>query len=477
MVIAGVIRPPPEIRAVADRTARYVAKNGRAFESRILTSAKGQTPKFAFLQAHSPFHAYYEERIHFYEQGGGGDDENEEANEKPQETKNEKTKTMNKDSTTKAESKEDEADKEKQSAPNTMKMGMIDPIAQALLTQRQKIAQVQEDGAASDKEETKAAPPPPPPLHFVSLVAPATLTIPQMETMQLVAQCTALNPPFLAHLIQQEWNNPLFAFAQPRHAHFAYFTALVDAYRTVMDLVTNTNTTNMNTTASAPTPAADAVQDSKASKESSASTDTTPDTNEQEQQQQTLIHNCLQQAAYRAEYERFMTLQQQQSTDTPEAPLDWHDFVVVETIDFAVDEAVELGMGPPPMTTTVMTSAPDAAAVIQANDMPIDNHDDEEEETIRVVSSYQPRMGAPTVEHVVDPVTGQSVAIHNVPEHVRIQLLDPKWAQERKRFQDKQKESNLVGDDVIARNLERFTQAREDLFGKQVCATAECIYI
>jgi splicing factor 3A subunit 1 len=70
MVIQGVIRPPPEIRAVADRTALYVAKNGRAFESRILGSAKGRTPKFAFLHETSPFHAYYEDRIQFYENGG-----------------------------------------------------------------------------------------------------------------------------------------------------------------------------------------------------------------------------------------------------------------------------------------------------------------------------------------------------------------------------------------------------------------------
>ena len=75
MVITGVIRPPPDIRAVADRTASYVAKNGRTFEQRILKSAKGKTPKFAFLQPTSPFHAYYEDRIQFYENGGEDNEE------------------------------------------------------------------------------------------------------------------------------------------------------------------------------------------------------------------------------------------------------------------------------------------------------------------------------------------------------------------------------------------------------------------
>ena len=34
MGIQGIIRPPSEIRAVANKTASFVAKNGRGFESR-----------------------------------------------------------------------------------------------------------------------------------------------------------------------------------------------------------------------------------------------------------------------------------------------------------------------------------------------------------------------------------------------------------------------------------------------------------
>src|SRR5210317_416789 len=75
MGITGIIRPPPDIRAVADRTALFVSKNGRAFENKILNSEKGKTPKFAFLHETSPFHAYYENRIQFYEQGGTDEEE------------------------------------------------------------------------------------------------------------------------------------------------------------------------------------------------------------------------------------------------------------------------------------------------------------------------------------------------------------------------------------------------------------------
>ena len=58
-----IIRPPPEIRAVADKTASFVAKNGISFELRILASSKGQSLKFSFLQDHSPFRAYYDFKI------------------------------------------------------------------------------------------------------------------------------------------------------------------------------------------------------------------------------------------------------------------------------------------------------------------------------------------------------------------------------------------------------------------------------
>jgi len=69
---------------------------------------------------------------------------------------------------------------------------------------------------------------------------------------------------------------------------------------------------------------------------------------------------------------------------------------------------------------------------------------------------------------VIDPITGKSVSVKDLPEHMRIQLLDPKWAEERKKFQEKQKDSNLVSGDMVASNIARFAQARGDTFGKKV---------
>ena len=61
--VQGVIIPPPEIRAVADKTAQFVARNGKSFEQKILASEEGKTAKFNFMKPYDPYHAYYEFKI------------------------------------------------------------------------------------------------------------------------------------------------------------------------------------------------------------------------------------------------------------------------------------------------------------------------------------------------------------------------------------------------------------------------------
>ena len=53
-----IILPPPDIRAVADKTAAYVAKNGPEFEARILSTDTGGQ-KFGFMREDNPYHGYY----------------------------------------------------------------------------------------------------------------------------------------------------------------------------------------------------------------------------------------------------------------------------------------------------------------------------------------------------------------------------------------------------------------------------------
>ncbi|GFH15664.1 uncharacterized protein HaLaN_11932 [Haematococcus lacustris] len=59
----GVIMPPPDIRAIVDKTA------SPEFEKRILANERSNV-KFNFLQPTDPYHAYYQMRIKFFSSDG-----------------------------------------------------------------------------------------------------------------------------------------------------------------------------------------------------------------------------------------------------------------------------------------------------------------------------------------------------------------------------------------------------------------------
>ncbi|OIT32963.1 putative splicing factor 3a subunit 1 [Nicotiana attenuata] len=53
----GIIYPPPEIRNIVNTTAQYVAKNRPEFQKTVILNCAGN-PKFKFLNASDPYHAY-----------------------------------------------------------------------------------------------------------------------------------------------------------------------------------------------------------------------------------------------------------------------------------------------------------------------------------------------------------------------------------------------------------------------------------
>ncbi len=51
------ILPPPQLQAVIDKTASFIAKNGMAFQQRIMEAE--QSTKFSFLVQDDPYHSYF----------------------------------------------------------------------------------------------------------------------------------------------------------------------------------------------------------------------------------------------------------------------------------------------------------------------------------------------------------------------------------------------------------------------------------
>ncbi|KAJ4865285.1 pre-mRNA splicing factor PRP21 like protein domain-containing protein [Trichoderma breve] len=69
---AGVVLPPREIRNILEKTAGYVARNGSVFEDRIREKER-QNPKFSFLSVDDAYHAYYQWRLSEIRSGRGTD--------------------------------------------------------------------------------------------------------------------------------------------------------------------------------------------------------------------------------------------------------------------------------------------------------------------------------------------------------------------------------------------------------------------
>jgi splicing factor 3A subunit 1 len=100
----------------------------------------------------------------------------------------------------------------------------------------------------------------------------------------------------------------------------------------------------------------------------------------------------------------------------------------------------------------------------------VDEEEDKEidyDPEIKVVSNYVPRMAAGSAAPLtmVDPITGKVMPVDEMSEHMRIQLLDPRWRIEQQRFQDKQKDTGFAEGDSIADSLKQFARKRGDIFG------------
>jgi splicing factor 3A subunit 1 len=511
MVVKGIIKPPPDIRAVVDRTAKFVSKNGRAFEQRILNSEKGKTPKFAFLHDSSPFHAYYEARISFHDEGGtddkekkGDTEEDGTEEEKKSQKANDANEAIEKEKTKKEEELPAKQDLKRDATTTSVQKANIDPIARSMIEARADINQQvkhwegqqkleQEARDQKENEDTQQSPPPsgqapvkgPAKHQLIHMTPPHSITAAQLDIVRLAAQFTAMSKvipsssggvvgsmnPFLDTLRLKEWNNyEVFGFLQPRHAHYAYFTALVDGYKSLLQMFSKAPPTGENKAKSTRSGGSvDEVEEELVRCAVPFSRDGGG------------MQACLNVAAYRVEYQRYQYEQQRaQAADDDEgggrlaggaAYVDWHDFVVVETIDFSVDEVVSAIPPPPPAalsaaaaaavsaTSNSSTTVKDHVAVTEET---MDISDDEE---IKIVDSYQPRVKATAAQQqmghaqtMIDPITGKAILVSDLSEHMRIQLLDPTWAEEKKRFQEKQRDSNLLQGEDVARNLQRFAK-------------------
>lgn len=144
------------------------------------------------------------------------------------------------------------------------------------------------------------------------------------------------------------------------------------------------------------------------------------------------------------------------------AQIDWHDFIVVETI--TLDDAEE-------EAAAAAAAAEAAEAKGSDDDMDMDedsdnDNDDEAKPEIKVVEDYVPLSSAQSAPAAAQLLTvdGKAVSSADANEHMRILLMNPKWREETQRHLEKQKESSYAAGTAIADSLRRFATKRADIF-------------
>lgn len=441
-----VILPPSEIRLIVEKLAAYVVKNGRSFEDKILEKER-HNPKFSFLYPNDPYNAYYQKRLEEYEFVGP-----EYADELLAQNRG-------------AEQK---------------KLEMAKPTTEGAAVDETEKKETQQ--TMSIKEY--------PPLDFGVIKLPAVSGL-DYDVMKLTAQYVARNGrPFMQRLCEREARNPQFDFLKVGHTLHSVFLQLVEQYGKVL-LPSRTLLNRLQIFV---------------------------------HRRAEVIDRIMQ----RAEYTKCIKKQQMEEERSAEkerlafASIDWSDFVVQATVDFGVnDRQMDLprpldyatirsmsivqrrelwsgnvamnGAGQNRVVIASKQSDDEAAMEVEdislaPNNLPAAKRFVEPvvppsfinspppiviattKSGVQVRSDYVPKASqnsstnATAESNEQCPICGQWIPKSQTAEHIRVESLDPKWKEQRARYEAKHGVTNtIVSGYDVSQNLRNLKEARSHL--------------
>lgn len=288
----GVVLPPRDVRAIVEKTAGYVVRNGPIFEERIREKEK-HNPKFSFLSPNDAYSAFYAWRLDEIKEGRG----------------------------------------------TAISAGRVGETAIA-------------------PEPEKAQGPPAPPEFKFSARMP-NISAQDLEVVGLAALFVAKNGrSFMTTLSQKESRNYQFDFLRPQHSFHQFFSRLVDQYTVLLYSAS-----------------AEGAKAQRARIEEL-------DNNIRDK------FKILGRAAQRSEWVKFQEEQKQKKEEEAAkekveyAQIDWHDYVLVETILF--EEADDQADLPPPTSLNDLQ----CASLEQKAAMSLQPHDRRIEEAMPTSEDY-----------------------------------------------------------------------------------------
>ncbi|KAH9905317.1 Pre-mRNA splicing factor PRP21 like protein-domain-containing protein [Xylariomycetidae sp. FL2044] len=459
----GVVLPPKEFRTILEKTAGFVARNGIAFEDRIREKEK-HNPKFSFLSNADPYNPFYLWRLSEIKEGRGT-----------------------------------------------------------------AVAAGRAGEAAAPVEEKPKGPPKPPDFQFSARMP--NISAQDLEVVKLTALFVAKNGrQFMTSLSQREAGNYQFDFLRPNHSLHNFFQHLIEQYSTLLRVSGIDG------------------EGGRAQQERTAELQRNVDDK----------FHILNRAKERAEWLKHQEDEKQKKEEDDEkerlsyAQIDWHDFVVVETVVFTdADDQANL---PPPTSLSELQYASleqKAKVSVSANlrieeAMPTDEdasyggyppqpnynlphhpayppqrtpgtqpyqhsptppqpgyqmappprpntaQEDEEAQRIRereearsrmqqaqaeakggaapmkIKENYVPRAAARTANRqgtqmALCPNCNQQIPMNELEAHMRIELLDPQWKEQKAKADSRYATTNLTPADM-ANNLKRLASQRADIF-------------
>ncbi|KAI1851983.1 hypothetical protein JX265_008211 [Neoarthrinium moseri] len=463
----GVVLPPREFRTILEKTAGFVARNGNVFEERIREKEKNN-PKFSFLSNADPYNPFYLWRLSEIKEGRG----------------------------------------------TAVAAGRVGE-------------------AAAPVEEKPTGPPEPPAFKFSARMP--NISASDLEVVRLTALFVAKNGrQFMMALTQRETGNYQFDFLRPNHSLHNFFQHLIDQYSMLLR--------------------AGGIDGEGGRQQQERVAELQRNVDDR--------FHILARARQRAEWLAYQEESKQQKEEEEEkerqsyAQIDWHDFVVVETVVFTeTDDQANL---PPPTSLNDLQYAsleqkakvsvnanfrieegfpseedsayngyaapaqpsyniphhpaypaqampgvqpyqpqqiptpPQAGYGMAPPPRPNGMQEDEESQRIRereeararvqqaqaeakggaapmkIRENYVPRALARTAskqsgQMALCPNCKQQIPLNELEDHMRIEMLDPRWKEQKAKAESRFATSNLVQADA-ANNLKRFASQRSDLF-------------
>ena len=438
----AMIYPPPETKKIIDEAATLVAEYGNSVESQMQNDEK-----FSFIKKSDPYYMYYQAKITEVQKL---------LKEKIEKWKLEQSQKNN--SELENNNQNEFLGKKRNNDNNDIEKETKELLENAL---KSKIEKIKKDNNKLLKNYDNI--PMPKPDMFTVLQPNISGT--ELDIIKITAQFAAKNgQKFLTDLIKREKENPQFDFMKPQHTLFGYFTFLVGCYAKILNNKNEILPKIINYA-------------------------TDIDEILKKTHQNYLYESKINKISRGKKFSQEDLLTEEEKSKLKQ--IDWYDFVVVETINFDSDfedednekknteifKSENLYTENQNNENTNIINSEISTNEINNNEINENNNNNDEQEIIyvngkKIIKNYVREKKVLTLKtgdiennNITCPLCKLSISSAKIEEHLKIELLDPRWKKIQEEINKNQEQTNLADTMDFLSYLEDFSKSRPDLFG------------